>query len=586
GNPTPTTVQWLVSTNGGTTFTPITGATSTTLTLTNTTASQNGSEYEAVFSNANGLSAPPTSPATLTVKVTAATTTTLTASASSSVFGQAVTFTATVKAVPPATGSPTGSVTFMDGSITLGTEVLSTSGKATLTTKALPAGQDTITAVYSGDTNFATSTSAAVNQLVNKDSTSMTKVSSTANPSVYGQSVTFSTTVQAMTPGSGVPTGPVTFYDGPNTVLGTATLNSSGVARFKNSGLAPGSYTITASYLGDSNFMAPTTAPAALSQTVNKDNTTTTILSSPNPSSFGQSVTFTATVKAAAPGSGVPTGTVTFYDGSPSQGTPLGTAMLYGSGQATIPIGTLSVGSHTITAMYSGDTNFIATLKSDPATTTQTVNPAATKTTVVSSANPSSFGQSVTFTATVSVTGSGSGTPTGSVNFYLDGSTTPLYTAPLTSAGSASFPTSALAVPLAVGSQSITAVYEGDGNFAASPRSTPLNETVTKDATTTSLTSSASSSTMHGQSVTFTATVTPVSPGNGTPTGNVTFTITSNGKTLSSGVAPLMAMSNGADEAMFPYTFSTAGTYSITAVYAGNTDFTKSTSAPFKQTVT
>ena len=64
GNPTPT-VQWQVSTDGGNTFTPIAGTTSTTLSITNTTAAQNGSEYEAVFTNSVGTVT--TSAATLTV---------------------------------------------------------------------------------------------------------------------------------------------------------------------------------------------------------------------------------------------------------------------------------------------------------------------------------------------------------------------------------------------------------------------------------------------------------------------------------------------------------------------------------------
>ncbi len=463
GNPTPTTVQWQVSTNGGQSFSNIQGATSTTLTLTNTTAAQNGYEYQAVFSNAAGLSAT-TSAATLTVKTTVATTTNLTSSLSSSVFGQAVTFTATVKPAS-GTGTPTGSVTFMNGSITLGTAVLSSSGKATLTTKALPAGQDSVTAIYSGNSNFATSTSAALTQNVSQDATTTSTVVSSANPSSFGQMVTMTVTIKATAPGSGVPMGTVTFLDG-STSLGTSTLNSSGIAKFSTTALSVGSHSITASYAGDSNFTASATT-TALTQTVNQAATKTTVTSSANPSRFGRPVVFTATVRAVAPGSGVPTGTVTFYDGS----TSLGTAQLYGSGQATISIGTLSIGTHSITASYSGDGNFTTS-----ATTTalsQVVNQDTTKTTVVSSANPSLFGLSVTFTATVSANAPGSGTPTGSVTF-MDG-TTNLGTATL-SGGSASFTTTSA---LAIGSHKITAVYGGDGNFTTST-SAVLNQTVKK----------------------------------------------------------------------------------------------------------
>ena len=131
-------MQWQVSTDGGNTFSNIAGATSTTFSFT-ATAAQNGDEYQAVFSNTAGLSAT-TSAATLTVKVATANTTTMVAlspkSPNPSVFGQSVAFTATVNAVAPASGTPTGSVAILDGSITLGTATLSSGGKATLTTKA------------------------------------------------------------------------------------------------------------------------------------------------------------------------------------------------------------------------------------------------------------------------------------------------------------------------------------------------------------------------------------------------------------------------------------------------------------------
>src|SRR5439155_5954095 len=126
----------------------------------------------------------------------------------------------------------------------------------------------------------------------------------------------------------------------------------------------------------------------ALTQTVNKANTTTTVASSANPSVFGQSVTFTATVAVVAPGAGSPSGTVTFLDGA----TTLGSGALSGS-TATFSTSALAVGSHSITASYGGDTNFNT---SASAVLTQTVNKANTTTSVASSVNPSVFGQSVT----------------------------------------------------------------------------------------------------------------------------------------------------------------------------------------------
>ncbi len=136
-----------------------------------------------------------------------------------------------------------------------------------------------------------------------------------------------------------------------NTTLGTATLNS-GKATFTTSGLAAGSQSIIAVYGGDANFTGTTSS--VFVQTVRPDSTSTALASSVNPSRSGQSVTFTATVTANAPGSGIPSGQVTFKDG----GTVLGTAQLNGSGRATFSISSLSSGKHSITAVYAGSSSF------------------------------------------------------------------------------------------------------------------------------------------------------------------------------------------------------------------------------------
>jgi Bacterial Ig-like domain (group 3)/Autotransporter beta-domain len=185
--------------------------------------------------------------------------------------------------------------------------------------------------------------------------TSTTSVTSSKNPSEFGQSVTFTAIVSA----SGTPTGNVTFKDG-TTVLGTGTL-SGGTATLSTAALAVGSHSITATYPGDTNF-AGSTSPV-LTQTVSQSATTTTITSSLNPSEVGKSVTFTATLSS---GGGTPTGTVTFKDGA----SVLGTGTL-SSGIATFTTSSLTLGSHTITANYAGATNFAASVS---ATLIQAVN--------------------------------------------------------------------------------------------------------------------------------------------------------------------------------------------------------------------
>jgi unsaturated chondroitin disaccharide hydrolase len=193
--------------------------------------------------------------------------------------------------------------------------------------------------------------------------------------------------------------------------------------------------------------------------TVNKAATSTSLVSSLNPALYGRAITLTATTKPAT--SGFPSGTVTFKDGTVSLGT--GTLS---NGKATIPRSNLAARSHTITAFYSGDANY--TGSTSPALT-QNVTKAGTIATVYSSLNPSRPGSSVTFTALLR--SSTSGTPTGIVTFK-DGTTT-LGTGTLNNVGKASYATSTLAV----GTHSITVDYPGSTNFTGSA-SPPLTQTV------------------------------------------------------------------------------------------------------------
>ena len=183
------------------------------------------------------------------------TSTTLTSSANPSVAGQVVTFTATVSAVSPGAGTPTGTVTFKDGATGLGTGTLDDSGQATCTTSNLSVGGHTISAVYEGDTSFTASTD-TLNQIVNKAST-QTVLTSSANPSLAGQVVTFMATVSAVSPGAGTLTGTVTFQDGA-AVLGTGILDDSGQATYTTSNLSVGDHAISAVYGGDTSFAAST----------------------------------------------------------------------------------------------------------------------------------------------------------------------------------------------------------------------------------------------------------------------------------------------------------------------------------------
>jgi uncharacterized protein YjdB len=182
-----------------------------------------------------------------------------------------------------------------------------------------------------------------------------TSLTSSPNPSAYGQSVTLTATVSPSS-GTGTPTGSVTFMDG-TTSLGSAPL-SGGKASLPVSSLTAGSHSITTSYGGDTNYTGSTSS--TLTQSVNKANTTTALASSSDPSRNGQTVTFTANVSPAGA-----TGTVQFFDGTISLGTSLLTA-----GKATLAISSLSAGQHPITAKYLGDANYNS---STSAVLTQTV---------------------------------------------------------------------------------------------------------------------------------------------------------------------------------------------------------------------
>jgi hypothetical protein len=281
------------------------------------------------------------------------TTTLLSTSGGASVFGQAVTFTAAVSAaaVVPGSGTPGGVVTFLDGGTVLATVPLDAGGRAAFSTAALAAGGHTVTAIYSGDGRFFNSTSAAVPQAVSQDGTVLALAAS-PSLSVFGQAVTFTAAVSAAAPGSGTPTGVVTYMDG-GTVLARVPLDAGGRAAFSTAALAAGGHIVTALYSGDGNFLGTS---AGVAQAVGKDGTVLALASSPNSSVYGQAVTFTASVSAVSPGSGTPTGVVTFLDG----GTVLATVPLDAGGRAAFTTAALPAGGHAVTATYSGDGNFAA----------------------------------------------------------------------------------------------------------------------------------------------------------------------------------------------------------------------------------
>jgi hypothetical protein len=428
--------------------------------------------------------------------------------------------------------------------VVINTGTLNGSGVASIVTGGFAIGTHAVVAVYNGSSTDLASTSPVLNQVV--EETTTTTLTSSLNPSTYGKSVTFTATVKPTTSGS--PTGSVQFLNG-TTLLSTVTTSSSGVATYTTSTLPGGSDSITAVYVGNSNY--ETSTSAALKETVALAATSSSVTTSVNPSTFGQSVTITATVTSSG---GSPSGNMSIKN----NGVTFGSATVT-NGKATFTTTTLPVGSNSITVLYDGNADF--NYSTSPAVV-QKVIAASTATTVSSSLNPSTFGESVTLTATVTSSG---GTPTGNVSFKKNGAT---FGSVALVGGKATITTTTLAV----GADSITALYDGntDFNYSTSPA---VLQTV-QSPTATTISSSLNPSTV-GAPVTLTAKVTATS--GPTPTGTVTFkfgTTTIATSTLnSSGVAST--------------TFSgfKAGTHSVDAVYNGSTTDLTSTSPVLSQVV-
>jgi Bacterial Ig-like domain (group 3) len=267
-------------------------------------------------------------------------TTVLTSSLNPATYGVSITFTATLPA------NATGTVTFLDNGVSIGTGTL-TGGIATFSISNLAFGPHPITATYPGDANYAAApTSNTVTEQINQKTGETITLTSSANPANFGAPVTFTATVPTDA------TGTIQFYDGA-TKLGSPVAVVAGVATYTTSSLSvsPPAHAITAVYSGDTNYGNVTST--AVSQVINIVSAMMTISGAPNPSVYGGSVVMTITVTGV--NGVIPTGTVTLMDGS----TPLGSTLtLDATGKATYTTSALTAGSHSITATYSGDSNY------------------------------------------------------------------------------------------------------------------------------------------------------------------------------------------------------------------------------------
>ena len=274
----------------------------------------------------------------------------------------------------------------------------------------------------------------------------VTAVSATPDPGIAGKPITLTATVTVAS-GTGKTTGTVTFTDGAAT-LGTANVGTGGTASL-NKILAPGPHAIVATYGGDGNNNGSASAPLAVP--INLAVTSVALTTSASPATVLSAVTFTATVTG---NGGVPTGTITYA----VDGAALNTATLDATGKASFSDSTMTVGSHAVTASYSGDTDDNGSVSSP---LTQAMHAIATTTSLGTGATAGPAPQTVLIATVVGTSGP---TPTGTVTFT--NGTTVIGTATLDSTG-----VGTLLPDLAPSSYNLTANYSGDSLHSSSSSS-------------------------------------------------------------------------------------------------------------------
>ncbi len=526
----------------------------------------------------------------------------LASSLNPSVYQNSVTFTATVPS------GATGTITFMDAATTLGTVPI-TGNSATFSTSTLVANTHSITAVYSGDVNFQSTTSAALAQVVNKAPTIESVFATPPNGLTVGSSVTFTALVNT---GMLTPTGSVTFMDGA-TSLGTGSVSATTATNLlpfsadfthwtsNNSGAAAptigaatqgpdgvGTSATTITYpdtTGTGNFsgqqitatgnfagqqmtvsfwaMSSTGTQLAVNLTdgsgANVQTATATTTGSwqrfvlPMTLPAGANTNAVLSILVANQGAG----SVSLFGAQLEQAATAGvyvqTSGTSASGQggvATFTTSTLLNGSHSINVSYSGDSNYLAS--TGALNQSLTVGKGTATATVTSSLPSSNYGQSVTFTATVS---GPDATPSGTVTFF-DGATS-LGTATLDGSGYAAISNSLLTA----GSHSITVQYGGDGNFSA-VTSAAITQTVATVSAAVSTTSTVNPSTF-GQSVDLDVTVTGAGA---VPTGTVVVT------DAGTSIGTLTLDASGT--AHLTTSTLTVGSHALTFTYSGDANYT------------
>ena len=554
--------------------------------------------YQATYNGEAGIYSPSTGacePLTVTLNPSNTVTTIMQGGlgVTSVLSGSSVTDQATVTG---SAGTPTGTVTFTFFTSancttggTVGTPMALTAGVANSASSGpLTAGSYSYQATYNGEAGvYAPSTGACEPLTVTLNPsntvTAIQQGGSTVTSVAAGSSVTDQATV---TGSAGTPTGTVTFtfFTSANCTTGGTVgtpqaLNGSGVATSASSGaLTAGSYSYQATYNGEAGVYSPSTgACEPLTVTLNPSNTVTSIMqggSTVTSVAAGSSVTDQATVTGSA---GTPTGTVTFTfftSANCTTGGTVGTPMALTAGVAnSASSGPLAAGSYSYQATYNGEAGVYSPSTGACEPLTVTLNPSNTVTSIMqggSTVTSVVAGSSVTDQATV--TGS-AGTPTGTVTFtfFTSANCTTGGTVGTPMALTAGVANSASSGPLAAGSYSYQATYNGEaGVYSPSTGACePLTVTLNPSNTVTAIQQGGSTvtSVAAGSSVTDQATVTGSA---GTPTGTVTFTFFTSANCTTGGTVGTPQALNGSGVATSASSGPlTAGSYSYQATYNG-----------------
>jgi hypothetical protein len=363
-------------------------------------------------------------------------------------------------------GCPTGTVSFsLDGnSLGPGPAPLNSEGYAENQSVQLTGGSHSFTGSNSGDTSYLASSSTDAVKV-----TPAPTITGTQNlyPMPIGIPVGFSVSARSNDYGVfGVPmSGTFAIFDGstqlpvseytltgviypaPNSPYVWETLDGEITTTFSGT---PGTRALTVKYSGDPNYSPSTSAPGSF-QAVYP--TQTNLTSSASTILDGQPLTVNATVVPSQPASSPPSGTVAFT----VNGVPFGSVPVSNS-QAQITISSLTAGTATVTAFYSGDPNY---WRSYSGTLTETVTPVSTSTSVSPSSSSVAQGALVTLTAHITPAATGAASLTGTVQFTANGSNIGGQNVSNNQAQiTTSFSTQ--------GSVQIQATYSGDANYSTS----------------------------------------------------------------------------------------------------------------------